>query len=159
MNSIRNLTTCQYGFVHFCHFYRLLKKNKHVNRSCIKLSKLSGVGESPTENALSSNVSRSPLHGRSIKKSESHPHLLHFNGFCKQNHCACNISVSLVGCMFQPRKQDPLCLKRGVIEPIKHTCEASMIPDTWNYKGQRVKDVHFDAKGRLPRNSYSELVD
>ncbi|XP_070984280.1 dynein axonemal heavy chain 6-like [Oncorhynchus clarkii lewisi] len=48
--------------------------------------------------------------------------------------------------MFLPSKQEPLCLKRGVIEPIKHTCEASMIPDTWNYKGQRVKDVRFDAK-------------
>ncbi|XP_064811633.1 dynein axonemal heavy chain 6-like [Oncorhynchus masou masou] len=48
--------------------------------------------------------------------------------------------------MFQPSKQEPLCLKRGVIEPIKHTCDASMIPDTWNYKGKRVKDVRFDAK-------------
>eukprot|EP00063_Salmo_salar_P092130 XP_014066965.1 PREDICTED: dynein heavy chain 14, axonemal isoform X3 [Salmo salar] len=97
----------------------LLKKNKHVNRSCIKFCKLSGVGESPPENALSSNVSRSPLHGRNIKKS---------------------------GCLFQPSKQEPLCLKRGVIEPIKHLCKASMIPDTWNYKGKRVKDVRFDAK-------------
>ncbi|KAK6304761.1 hypothetical protein J4Q44_G00253470, partial [Coregonus suidteri] len=97
----------------------LLKKNEPVNRSCIQLSKLSGVGESPTENALLSNVSRSPVHGRSIKKS---------------------------GCMFQPSKQEPLCLKRGVLEPIKHMCEASMIPATWNYKGKRVKDVRFDAK-------------
>ncbi|XP_038822889.1 dynein heavy chain 6, axonemal-like [Salvelinus namaycush] len=48
--------------------------------------------------------------------------------------------------MFQPSKQEPLCLKRGVIEPIKHMCETSMIPDTWNYKGKRVKDVRFDAK-------------
>ncbi|CAB1335557.1 unnamed protein product [Coregonus sp. 'balchen'] len=48
--------------------------------------------------------------------------------------------------MFQPSKQEPLCLKRGVLEPIKHMCEASMIPATWNYKGKRVKDVRFDAK-------------